>query len=102
MDLYVIFCNPADYPGQFVVCRQNVGRDSKITKDPRPLAIGNLATCRDALPLGLTRLDRDPADDPGGGMTQNTLSKSNLRCQELFQGTHLSKIAELFFGNCRR
>ena len=64
MDLYVIFCNPADYPGQFVVCRQHVGRDSKITKDPRPLAIGNLATCRDALPLGLTRLDRDPADDP--------------------------------------
>ncbi|MFZ3105427.1 MAG: hypothetical protein WA096_12080, partial [Smithella sp.] len=43
-----------------------------------------------------------PADDPGGGMTQSMLSKSNLWCQELFQRTHLSKIAKLFLGNCRR
>ena len=43
-----------------------------------------------------------PVDDPGGGMTQNMLSKSNLWCQELFQGTHLSKMVELFFGNCKR
>jgi len=43
-----------------------------------------------------------PADDPGGGVTQFMLSKSNLWCQELFQGTHLSKIAKLFLGNCRR
>ncbi len=35
-------------------------------------------------------------------MTQNTLSKSNLWCQELFQGRYLSKMAELFFGNCQR
>jgi hypothetical protein len=35
-------------------------------------------------------------------MTQNTLSKNNLWCQELFQGTHLFKIVELFFGNCQR
>jgi hypothetical protein len=38
----------------------------------------------------------NPANDPGGGMTQNLLSKSNLWCQELFQGTHLYKIMELF------
>ena len=33
---------------------------------------------------------------------QNMLSKSNLWCQELFQGTYLSKMVELFFSNCRR
>ena len=33
-------------------------------------------------------------------MTPST--KSNLWCQELFQGTHLSKIEELFLGYCRR
>jgi hypothetical protein len=33
---------------------------------------------------------------------QNMLSKSNLWCQELFQGRHLSNIARLFFSNCRR
>ncbi|MFZ3158271.1 MAG: hypothetical protein WA124_12300, partial [Smithella sp.] len=40
--------------------------------------------------------------DSGSDMTQSMLSKSNLWCQELFQGTHLSKIAKLFLGNCRR
>ncbi len=35
-------------------------------------------------------------------MTQSMLSKSNLWCQELFQGRHLSEIAELFFSYCRR
>ena len=35
-------------------------------------------------------------------MTQSMLSKSNLWCQELFQGRHLSEIAKLFLGNCRR
>ena len=35
-------------------------------------------------------------------MKQNMLSRSSLWCQELFQGRHLSEIAELFFGNCRR
>ncbi|MCX5822755.1 MAG: hypothetical protein NTY86_04410 [Deltaproteobacteria bacterium] len=30
-------------------------------------------------------------------MTPNSLSNSNLWCQELFQGTHLFKMAEEFF-----
>ena len=64
MDLYVIFFNPSDFPGKYVARRQSVGPGGKITKDPRPFMVGTLELVRAALPPELTRLNRDPNDDP--------------------------------------
>lgn len=63
LDLYVVYRNPSDFPGQYVVRRQVAG-PGVIFKDARTLAVGNLAAVRAALPVGLVRLDRDPNDDP--------------------------------------
>ena len=63
LDLYVVYRNPSDFPGQYVVRRQVAG-PGVIFKDARPLAVGNLAAVRAALPTGLVRLERDPNDDP--------------------------------------
>lgn len=64
LDFYVVFRNPSDFPGQYVIRRQRAGPGT-ITKDATPLAVGpTLAVVRAALPPGLTRLERDPNDDP--------------------------------------
>ncbi len=63
LELYVVYRNPSDFPGQYVVRRQTAG-PGVILKDARPLAIGDLTQVRAALPTGLVRLERDPNDDP--------------------------------------
>jgi hypothetical protein len=45
MDLYVVYHNPLDFPGKYVIRRQT-------------------NQVRAALPAGLVRLERAPEDDP--------------------------------------
>ncbi len=63
MNLYVVYRNPSDFPGQYVARRQTVGPGT-IRIAAQPLAVGTLDQVRTALPPGLTRLERSPADDP--------------------------------------
>lgn len=65
LSIYVITGpNTKDFPGQYTVRRQQVGRDSKIHIDKDP--IGHAKTLEDArklVPPGLTRFERHPSDD---------------------------------------
>lgn len=64
MDLYVVYHDPSDFRDQYVVRRQTAG-PGVVTAAPEPLAVGpDLDQVRAALPAGLTRLERDPDDDP--------------------------------------
>ncbi|MHB9044371.1 MAG: hypothetical protein ACYC35_00375 [Pirellulales bacterium] len=64
MDLYVVYHNPLDFPGKYVIRRQTAGR-GVITIAAEPLAIGlGINQVRAALPAGLVRLERAPEDDP--------------------------------------
>ena len=63
MDLYVVYFNPSDFPNQHVARRQTAGRGTvAIAADP--LVVGTYEQVLAALPDGLTRLERDPNDDP--------------------------------------
>ncbi len=58
---FVIYDRPEDYPRRHV-CR----RFSILTNPPeaadKPAAIGTLKECRAAIPAGLDKIERDPAD----------------------------------------
>lgn len=61
--MYVIYENPQDHPGVFVVRGFTAGADG-ITPDGF-LAIGpTLGAVRAMLPKGLTFIPRHPGDDP--------------------------------------
>jgi hypothetical protein len=64
MDLYVVYHNPLDFPGQYVIRKQTAGPGGRITIAAEPLAFGTLDQVRAALPAGLVRLERAPEDDP--------------------------------------
>ena len=64
MELYVVYFNPSDYPGMYVVRRQVAGRGT-VTPDRRPLGVSTtLDQVRCSLPPGLTLIPRHPDDDP--------------------------------------
>lgn len=64
LDIYVVYANPLDYPGRYVVRRQGVSR-GRVDIDPEPLGVvDTLDQARDLLPPGLTWLDRQPGDEP--------------------------------------
>ena len=59
-----IYYNPLDYPGKFVLRWQKVIRGAVLV-DPDPLAIvDTLEQARQAVPYGLVRLVRHPANEP--------------------------------------
>jgi hypothetical protein len=63
-ELYTVYENPADYPGKFVVRRFTIEQAHAVA-DRDPWFIGDtLHDARNSLPQGLTRIDRDPNDDP--------------------------------------
>lgn len=65
LSVYVVYENPLDFPGMFVLRRQVIYRDGTITPDPEPLAIDpDVAVVRRALPEGLFPIPRFPEDDP--------------------------------------
>lgn len=63
MDLYVVYHNPRDFPGQHVIRKQTAGRGT-VAIAAKPLVMRTLEEVRAALPAGLVRLERDPGDDP--------------------------------------
>lgn len=65
LTVWVIYADPADYPGRVVLRRQHVGRDATITVDADPAAVvDTIEQARAALPEGLTHLSRQPEDEP--------------------------------------
>jgi hypothetical protein len=58
--MYVLYENPSDYRGKFVLRRQ-VGP----TPDPRPVIVTpNMLEALAALPRGVTKIGRNQGDDP--------------------------------------
>lgn len=63
LNIWVVYANPADYPGEFVARRWIVHGVGKPTDDIRRAAA--LSELRDWLMAhGLVRLERHPTDDP--------------------------------------
>ena len=63
---WVIYRNPSDHPGKYVVRRWTIGR-GEVTPDPEPAAVvDTLERARAEVPveLGLVRLPRTQWDDP--------------------------------------
>lgn len=62
--MWTVYDHPVDYPAHYVVRRSLVGA-GMLTVDREPWAVTeSLEAARHALPPGLTRLTRDPDDDP--------------------------------------
>lgn len=65
LPMYVVYHNPSDYPGEYVIRRQVVKPHGVLDKDPVPLAHGmNYTEVLNHLPKGVFRLPRDSRDDP--------------------------------------
>jgi len=63
LPVWVIYENPSDYPGSFVVRRQQV-RDGQIVPDKECAVVASLEAARARIPTNLVRLPPDPLDDP--------------------------------------
>lgn len=64
MNLYVIYENPSDYPGQFVL-RRFCLHTGQIVPDEVPLTVADtLEGARQGLPHGVIWSARQPDDDP--------------------------------------
>lgn len=65
LSLWVIYYNPSDYPGAYVVREQWV-REGKITRAKQCVAVPTLDEARKAIPLRmhLYRIPAGPGDDP--------------------------------------
>lgn len=62
-DLYVIYENPLDYPGQYVL-RRWVARGAEYRPEPDPLEVHPLLSrVRSGLPQGVVSLGRNRYDD---------------------------------------
>jgi hypothetical protein len=61
---YVVYNNPTDYPGQYVVRRCYVN-STGVYPEAGPRYVGpSLVAARETIPPGLHRIDRFPEDDP--------------------------------------
>jgi len=64
LPIFVIYRDPSDYPGKYVLRRQLVS-GGVITVDPEPMAVGDtLMHARAQLPMGLHRMERHQDDEP--------------------------------------
>jgi hypothetical protein len=65
---WVIYEDPSDYPGMYVVRRFKIGRadgKSVIVEDPEPMIVtDSLDQAREVIPAGAYCLGRHPDDDP--------------------------------------
>jgi len=59
LTLYVVYAAPADFPLHYIVRKFEGDRPT-----PEHWIAGSLHAVRDRLPPGLSRLCRDPHDDP--------------------------------------
>lgn len=62
MDYYVIYENPTDYPGEWVVRRYTLG--FYATAMGKPKRFLSLEDARGCIPQGLTCFKREVVDDP--------------------------------------
>lgn len=62
--LYVLYRNPSDYPGMYVVRQQWAVGDKIIAAHEPWVVTSNLVVARAAIPPGLVRMYRHPTDDP--------------------------------------
>lgn len=63
--MWVIYENPSDYRGKFVVRIHRPGRDGSVVAEREPRAVvDTLAQARAVVPPLLYRMDRHPDDDP--------------------------------------
>lgn len=64
LDMWVIYENPSDYPGKFVVRLWHPGAGFlEAAKDPTAV-VETLEEARKAIPEGRHRLPRQASDDP--------------------------------------
>jgi hypothetical protein len=64
MEQFVIYFNPTDYPGQYVVRRWEISTEG-LRPDPEPRAVvSSLAAARAAVPPGFVGFGRFPGDEP--------------------------------------
>lgn len=65
MDMWVVYSNPSDYPGKWVLRRWEIQRGNTDPIPTKNVHTGDLyAEVIAHLPGGLTRLGRDQSDDP--------------------------------------
>jgi hypothetical protein len=63
LTMWVIYNNPTDYPGKFVVRRQWASRGLvHVAHDPETVT-SSLIEARKAIPVGLFNIGRMPGDD---------------------------------------
>lgn len=63
--VYMIYSNPSDYPGLFVLQRWNMARGPGDEVRHTVLAVErDFARIRELVPKGLTRIPRSPTDNP--------------------------------------
>lgn len=63
LNLYVIYENPKDFPGKFVVRRHAVMAGQSVP-DKQGIVCNTLKEARSMVPSGLVNLHRFPEDDP--------------------------------------
>lgn len=62
--LWVVYREPSDYPGKYVVRCHWSRPGGRIEVDPDCATFDSLEAARDALPPGLFNMHRQPDDDP--------------------------------------
>lgn len=63
LEIWVIYENPTDYPGWWVVRRRCVGNGETVI-DPAAILCYSLDQARSVIPQGLVCFPRDQNDDP--------------------------------------
>lgn len=64
MTIWVVYFNPSDFPGLYVLRAQRPCSNGEIEKSPGALTADTLDEIRELIPPGLTRIPRFPEDDP--------------------------------------
>jgi len=64
LTIYVVYKNPSDYPGKYVVRPQRVSRDAGIVNEPVTYVGESLQMARASIPPCLSYFPRHPGDDP--------------------------------------
>jgi hypothetical protein len=62
--MYTIYCNPSDYPGEYVIRRHAVQPGLTLPDDRQFARAPTLKEVRKMLPPGLYNLGRYSSDDP--------------------------------------
>lgn len=64
MDQYVVYKNPRDYPGKFVVRHWAIMKGGNIQKGDCLAVSESKESALESIPPGLYKLPRQPNDDP--------------------------------------